>query len=102
MKAGNKPTISDIAAAAGVSKTTVSRYINGQEQLMSEKTRNRLKTVIELLDYHPSDIARSLKNKKTNMIGVVVSDISSPFSSAVIIGIGEVLEQNNYTPLFVN
>ena len=102
MKAGNRVTITDIAAAAGVSKTTVSRYINGQEHLMSEKTRNRLKTVIELLDYHPSDIARSLKSKKTNMIGVVISDITSPFFSAVIVGIGNVLARNHYTPLFVN
>jgi LacI family kdg operon repressor len=102
VKAGNKVTINDIAAAAGVSKTTVSRYINGQEHLMSEKTRNRLKTVIELLNYHPSDIARSLKSKKTNMIGVVISNITSPFFSAVIVGIGSVLARNNYTPLFVN
>lgn len=97
-----KITIGDVAAAAGVSKTTVSRYINGQYHLMSEKTQARIKTVIELLNYHPSDIARSLKSKRTNMIGVVISDISSPFSSAVIMGISDMLYENNYTPLFVN
>ena len=61
MKAGNRVTITDIAAAAGVSKTTVSRYINGQEHLMSEKTRNRLKTVIRdtLGDYLWKKMKRS-------------------------------------------
>lgn len=102
MKQKNRITIDDVAAASGVSKTTVSRYINGQHHLMGEKTRARIKTVIDLLDYRPSDIARSLKNKKTNLIGVLISDISSPFSSAVILGVGDVLARHNYIPLFVN
>ena len=102
MKAKAKVTINDIAKAAGVSTTTVSRYINGKEELMSEQTRNRIKTVIELLDYHPSDIARSLRNQKSNMIGVLIADVSSPFSSAIIIGIERVLVSNGYTPLFLN
>lgn len=95
-------TINDIAAAAGVSRTTVSRYINGQLHLMSEETRTRLKTVIELLDYRPSDIARNLRRRTTKMIGVIIADIISPFSSAIIVGIEETLERNDYTPLFVN
>lgn len=99
---GGRPTISDIALAAGVSKTTVSRYINGREDLMSEKTRERIKAVIEVSNYKPSDVARSLKMKRTNLIGVVVSDMSSPFSSALVIGIGEYLTERGYTPLFVH
>lgn len=102
VKQKQRITIDDVAAAAGVSKTTVSRYINGQYHLMGEKTRARVQTVVELLDYRPSDIARSLKNKKTNLIGVLISDISSPFSSAVILGVGDVLARHRYTPLFVN
>ena len=102
MKPNDKVTISDIAAAAGVSKTTVSRYINGQVELMSEATRNRLKTIIEMSNYQPSDIARNLKRQNSNLIGIIISDISSPFSSAVVVGISGYLESQGYTPLFVN
>lgn len=99
---GVKPTISDIALAAGVSKTTVSRYINGREDLMSEKTRERIKAVIEVSNYQPSDVARSLRMKRTNLIGVVISDMSSPFSSALVVGIGDYLTERGYVPLFVH
>ena len=102
LNANRRVTINDIAAAAGVSRTTVSRYINGQTHLMSEETRSRLGRVIELLDYRPSDIARNLRRRTTKMIGVIIADIVSPFSSAVIVGIEETLERNGYTPLFVN
>ncbi len=97
-----KVTIADVAKAAGVSKTTVSRYINGRKDLMGLETQKRIQDMIDLLDYHPSDTARSLKSKKSNMIGVLVSDITSPFFSAIIAGIGEVLTKADYVPLFVN
>lgn len=97
-----RPTISDIASAAGVSKTTVSRYINGHRELMSEKTRERIQTVIELSNYQPSDIARSLKRQRTNLVGVLVADMSSPFSSAILGTIGEYLNERGYTPLIAD
>lgn len=95
-------TITEVAKAAGVSKTTVSRYLNGHCEQMGEKTRERIREVIELLDYRPSDIARSLKSRKSRMIGVLISDITSPFFSAVIDGIGSVLTEADYVPVFVN
>ena len=97
-----KVTISDIAEIVGVSKTTVSRYINGKEHMMSEKVRDRIKTVIEMCDYMPSESARNLKNKQSMQIGVVTADISSPFSSAVVTGIVEYLSPRGYTPLFIH
>lgn len=97
-----KVTIQDIADAVGYSKTTVSRYLNGQTNMMSAETANRIKGVIELLDYHPSDLARSLKTKKSYTVGIVISDISSPFASSVVTGTGEILEENGYVPLFIN
>lgn len=102
MKSDKKLTINDIAKAAGVSKTTVSRYINGHSEMMSKDTQNRLKTIIEMSNYQPSDIARNLKRQTSNLIGVIISDISSPFSSAVAIGIGGYLKNEGYTPLFVS
>ncbi len=95
-------TITDIASAVGVSKTTVSRYLNGHTELMSKDTAESIKKVIELLDYHPSQSARALKSGKSNMIGVVIADISSPFSSAIILGIEDYLNQYGYMPMFVN
>lgn len=97
-----KVTISDIAAAAGVSKATVSRYINGKSELMTPKTKERIRTVIELLDYHPNSAARSLKTKKNRQIGVLLSNIETPFAASLIVGIGTCLHQKGYEPLFVD
>lgn len=97
-----KVNINDIAVAAGVSKTTVSRYLNGRPDLMSEKTRERIKSIIELLDYQPSDIARNLKLKRTNLIGVIVADMSSPFSASLIVAMGEYFTDRGYVPLFAD
>lgn len=95
-------TIYDVASAAGVSKTTVSRYLNNRTDLMSEKTRARIEKVINILDYHPSELARSLKSKRTHTIGVIVSEIRSPFFSAIISGIEEVLFERGYSAIFMD
>lgn len=97
-----KATIDDVALAAGVSKATVSRYINGKTNLMSEKTKDKIEKVISLMDYHPSDVARNLKLAKSNTVGVVIADIQSPFSASAICGIEETLNANGYTPLFMS
>ena len=95
-------TINDIALAAGVSKATVSRYINGNYHLMSEDTRKRIQTIVDVTQYQPSSAARSLKTKRSYLIGVVVSDISTPFTSSLILGISNALDGTGYMPLFVN
>lgn len=95
-------TISDIAKAAGVSKTTVSRYLNGKFTMMSPETRSRIETVIRMANYHPNSIAQSLRGRRSMQIGVVVSDISSPFCAALIRGIGHTLLDAGYVPLFVD
>ncbi len=94
-------TITDVARAAGVSKTTVSRYINGRFELMSEETRKRVASVIELSNYRPSDIARSLKSRRSMTVGVIVADISSPYSSVLVHSIGNTLTGEGYIPLFI-
>ena len=60
-----KMTISDIAKLAGVSKTTVSFYLNEKYEKMSEDTRQRIEKVIEKTGYEPSVVARSLNFKQT-------------------------------------
>lgn len=95
-------TISDIAKGAGVSKTTVSRYINGKYEYMSEKTRKRIEAVINVSEYRPNNIARSLKTQKSMLIGVVIADIESPFSAALIKGMGDTLRSEGYNMIIVN
>lgn len=95
-------TIADIAQASGVSKTTVSRYLNGKYNMMSADTRARIETVIRMANYHPNSIAQSLRGRRSMQIGVVVSDISSPFCSSMVRGLGHTLLDTGYVPLFVD
>ena len=95
-------TINDVAKAAGVSKATVSRYLNGKTSLMTKETSDRIASVIELLNYRPSEVARSLKSRKTKTIGVILADIRSPFYAAVLSGIEEILLEHDYSAIFVN
>lgn len=95
-------TISDIAQAAGVSRTTVSRYLNGKFSMMSADTRSRIETVIRMTNYRPNSIAQSLRGNRSMQIGVVVSDISSPFCATMVRAIGHTLLDAGYVPLFVD
>ncbi len=63
-------TIRDIANAASVSIGTVSNYLN-DPQLVAEETRQKIRSKIDLLDYHPRAAARSLKSRRTHRIGLV-------------------------------
>ena len=70
-----KVTIADVARAAGVSSQTVSRVINNKPEI-SPETRRSVTEVIERLGYRPSSIARSLATRRTNTLGLVLSDIA--------------------------
>jgi LacI family kdg operon repressor len=102
-KSSNKKfTISDIAKSAGVSKTTVSRYINGKFEYMSEETRKRIEMIIQVANFHPNRLARSLKSQKSRLIGLVIADIESPFSASIIKGVGDYLQISGYNMIIVN
>ncbi len=95
-------TISDIAVAAGVSKTTVSRYINGRFDLLSEPTRLRVEKAIQLAHYTPSAVARSLKTQRSYLVGVIVANITTPFATSLLNGIGQGLREGGYIPIFAD
>lgn len=71
-------TIKEVAEEAGVSVATVSRVIN-QNGYVSEETLEKVKSVIDKLNYKPNSIARSLYHKTSNMIGLIIPDITNPF-----------------------
>ncbi len=89
-------TINDIAKLAGVSKTTVSFFLNGKFDKMSEETRKKLEDVIARTNYHPNTIARSLNYKQTYLIGVVIGDITNSFANQIVKGIDDYSREHGY------
>ncbi len=77
------PTIRDIAKAAGVSVATVSYVINDKPGV-TEETRQRIKALIEKTGYVPNSVARSLKTQKSDIIGLVVPEITNVYMSAFL------------------
>ena len=75
-------TIKDIARMAGVSVTTVSRALNGAPEISGE-TRERIMEICRREGYRTNLLARSLSASRTNVIGVVLPDISGPFHAAL-------------------
>ncbi|MFC5404502.1 LacI family DNA-binding transcriptional regulator [Cohnella soli] len=93
-------TIKDIAKKAGVSVTTVSRALNGYDDV-SEDTRKKIKKVAEELSYSPNAVARSLVSKKTRTIGLIISDINragakDAFAYEILCGINDRAGELNY------
>lgn len=92
--------IKDLAKAAGVSITTVSRALNGYSDV-SEKTRNRIKKLAEEMSYRPNAQAQSLVLKRTNTIGVILSEIKrsnakDAFAFEALCGINDRASELNY------
>lgn len=78
------PSLKDIAAKVGVSAALVSYVLNGKmEGRINKDVAARIKAVAKELNYRPNQIARSLKTNKTNSIGILLADISNPFSSQI-------------------
>jgi LacI family transcriptional regulator len=94
-----RPTMGDVAALAGVSKTTVSHVINNT-RFVEKETRQRVLQAIAELGYRPSTVARSLTTRRTGTVGVIVSDSSNYFFAEVLRGIEGVLRAKDYA-LFV-
>lgn len=91
--------IKQVAEAAGVSTATVSRVLN-ESGYVSEASRIKVREAIERLQYRPSAIARSLKQEKTNTIGVILPDISNAYFMSMAKGIERVTGAHGYQILF--
>jgi LacI family transcriptional regulator, sucrose operon repressor len=96
-----KPSIKDVAKKAGVSPTTVSRYLNNRGYI-SEKTRNAISQAMKEINYYPNEVARSLYTNKTNLVGLIFPTTNNPFFGELIYYIEEALYQRNMKALVCN
>ena len=81
-----RPTIHDVASAAGVSVATVSKAVNGRYGV-AEETVARVMLVVKELGYASSIVASSMRSRRTGVIGVLVADFE-PFSAEILKGVG--------------
>ena len=91
----NKVSIKDVAKAAGVSISTVSRVLNGTAPV-SEELRNRVLEIVESLGYKPNILAKGLRKGLTRTIGFIVPDITNPFFSLMVRGAEDYLKRKDY------
>ncbi|MCE3201077.1 LacI family DNA-binding transcriptional regulator [Paenibacillus sonchi] len=97
-----KATIGDVAARAGVSKSTVSQFLNKRYQHMGQETRVKIEEAIEALDYRPNVLARGLKQKRTGAVGVIVANIMHRLSTEICRGIEDYCQEQNVNVILCN
>lgn len=92
--------INEIAKLSGVSRATVSRYLN--DGYVSEEKREQIRAVIEKTGYQPSSQAQMLRTRKTRLVGVILPKINSDTVSRMVAGIGDVLREQDYELLLAS
>lgn len=94
-------SIKDIARAAGVSTSTVSRALS-DSQLISDDTKRRVKHLAREMHYTPNVIARSLVTQRTHTIGVAAMTLSDPFVAEVVQGIERTAQAHGYSVILTS
>src|SRR5829696_17677 len=94
-------TIREVAESAGVSYATVSHVINNT-RLVSQETRERVLAAMDALHYRPNALARSLRQGKTNTIGLVLPDSANPFFAEISRSIEDEAFKKGYSVFFCN
>src|SRR5882672_252739 len=94
-------TMRQIAERAGVSIGTVSHVINGTTKVR-DKLRLRVLEAIHSLEYQPSELARGLSRNQTNMLGMIIPDVTNPFFPAVVRGAEDVAYKRSYRLILCN
>jgi LacI family transcriptional regulator, kdg operon repressor len=92
-------TISDVAREAGTGKTSVSRYLNGETNVLSADLRKRIETAIERLNYRPNQMARGLKRGRNRLLGLLAADLTNPYTVEVLQGVEAACHALGYMPL---
>lgn len=99
-----KTSIHDIAKQLNISATTISFVLNGKggEKRISEDVRKKVLDYVKQVGYSPNQIAKSLRTGKTNIIGMLVEDISDPFFSSISRGIESIAYKHHYKIFFAS
>lgn len=98
-----KPTMSDVARAAGVDVSTVSRALNERTaKMLRAETVERVLAAADELGYRPNALARGLRTQRSHTIGMVIPDLTNPFFPPVVRGLEDVLGASGYTLILAN
>ncbi|OLU33097.1 transcriptional regulator [Pseudomonas sp. PA15(2017)] len=97
-----RANITEVAAAAGVSKASVSRYIGGDRHLLSDALAARIEQAVTALQFQPNRMASGLKRGRSRLIGMLVADLLNPYSTAVMHGAETACRQQGYSLLICN
>ena len=97
-----RATIADVAREAGVSKATVSRFLNHREKLLTKDIALRVEVAIAAIKKITSPMAQALKRGRSRLIGLVVADVTNPFSVAVLRGAEKACQEAGYLLMLFN
>lgn len=97
-------TIRDVAKESGFSSTTVSIVLNNAplSRYIPAVTKERIEKAAQKLGYRPNQFARSLRNKRSHTVGVMVFDMTDPFCTLILRGIENTLYQASYLPILTD
>ena len=90
-------TIKDVARMAGVSTTTISKYINGGN--VRAENAEAIRNAIDTLDFRVNHIARGLKTQRSRSIGILLPDMTAPFYGTVLMSLDRTFREHGYHSL---
>jgi DNA-binding LacI/PurR family transcriptional regulator len=104
MRKRGASTIRDVARESGYSASTVSIVLNNAPlaRYIPDDTKGRIQTAARRLGYRPNPLARSLRSQRSNIVGVMVFDITDPFCTPILRGLENALYQANYLSLLAD
>ena len=102
MADNHRCSMAEIAKICGVSKATVSRVINNNPNGVGEETRQRVLKTIEELKYRPNTLARGVATSRSNIVGLVVPDVSNFFYPKMIRGVMDYMDSVGYSVILGN
>ncbi len=94
-------TLKDVAKESGVSVSTVSRVLNN-EKFVSEKVKQSVRVAAKKLNYEPEWTARSLRLRKTNIIGMIIPNVADYFFSSIVLGVESYFRKNGKELILFN
>lgn len=89
-------TLADVARVAGVAAMTASRAIN-KSGYVSAEVSERVSKAVKALNYRPNMVARQLRVRHLNAIGILLPDIANPFSTELVAGVKQIFDKEGYT-----